>query len=670
MPDTPRPALAPLHSTQKTLSSPLALLAAKLSKAALFKAKRLGFSDVQLASIFSVKDFSVSEADIRTLRKHYGIEAVYKTVDTCAAEFDAKTPYHYSTFATENESVPSARKKVVILGGGPNRIGQGIEFDYCCVQAVFALKEAGYETIMINCNPETVSTDYDISDKLYFEPLTFEDTMNIIELEQPLGVIVSFGGQTPLRLSTKLEAAGVKILGTSSEGIDLAEDRKRFGALLDKLNIPHPDYGTATTVAEALAIAQRIGYPALVRPSYVLGGRAMMVIYNDESLKNYIEKAFSLSTENPVLIDRFLENATEFDIDALADKTDCVIAGMMQHIEAAGIHSGDSTSILPPLFSLPSVMEKMKSYTRRLAKALGVVGLMNIQFAVRGKDVFVLEVNPRASRSVPFVCKATGKPIVKIASRLMLGEKLSVLRTKFKLKDCDELGLKHISIKEPVFPFSKFLKSGVYLGPEMRSTGEVMSMASTFGEAFAKSALAAGNRLPTSGTVFISVSDSDKDEHTLTVAERLYKMGFDLVGTSGTADYLKANGIECKTVYKVGEGKPNIFDIIRLGKVQFVINTPLGEKSRYDEEAIGTAAILSGVAFVTTVAAAEAAVAGIEQLRKAEFSVKSLQDYAGVNTAKRLGKSPAKLAVKKPAPKSVVKKTARKGASVQAKRRS
>ncbi|MBC8044302.1 MAG: carbamoyl-phosphate synthase large subunit [Rhizobacter sp.] len=605
------------------LTASLHSLSEKLPAAALRKAKTLGFSDKQLAHIFSAK-----ESEIRALRKHYGVNAVYKTVDTCAAEFDAKTPYHYSTYADENESQRSPKKKVIILGGGPNRIGQGIEFDYCCVQAIFALKEMGYEAIMINCNPETVSTDYDIADKLYFEPLTFEDVMNIIELEQPQGIIVSFGGQTPLRLSTSLEAAGIKILGTSSEGIDVAEDRKKFGALLDRLNIPHPDYGTAVNYDEAQTIATRVGYPVLVRPSYVLGGRAMQVVYNDDSLKGYIERAAALSPDHPILIDRFLEHATEFDIDAIADKSGCVVAGIMQHIEAAGIHSGDSTSILPPQGADKAVIKKMKAYTRQLAKALNVIGLMNIQFAVQGKDVYVLEVNPRASRSVPFVCKAISKPIVKVATRVMLGEKLSVLKTKFKLKDCDELRLKHISIKEPVFPFSKFLKSGVYLGPEMRSTGEVMSLAATFGEAFAKSALAAGNRLPTSGTVFISVSDNDKTPQTLALAERLYRAGFDLIATSGTADFFKRNRIECKTVYKVGEGKPNIFDIIRLGKVQFVINTPLGERSRYDEEAIGTAAIISGVPFVTTIEAAEAAAAGIEHLRKESSGVKSLQEYA------------------------------------------
>ncbi|MDW8466804.1 MAG: carbamoyl-phosphate synthase large subunit [Chloroherpetonaceae bacterium] len=598
----------------------------KLPEATLRKAKEYGFSDLQLAHIFSV-----SQADIRQLREYYGIEPVYKTVDTCAAEFEAQTPYFYSTYEEENESKPSKKKKIIILGGGPNRIGQGIEFNYCCVQAVFALKEAGYETIMINCNPETVSTDYDVADKLYFEPLTFEDTMNIIEHEQPVGIIVSFGGQTPLRLTTQLARAGVHILGTSPESIDIAEDREKFGKLLDELGIPHPAYGVASSFEEARLITELIGYPVLVRPSYVLGGRAMQIIYNDDSLRRYIDEALQVSEEHPLLIDKFLEHATEFDVDAIADGKDCVVAGILQHVEAAGVHSGDSTSILPPLNVSKHVIKTIKEYTRRLAKALRVVGLMNVQFAVQGegKDakVFVLEVNPRASRTVPFVAKATGMPLVKAACLLMVGEKLSKLKKKLDLEDCDDLDLPYICIKEPVFPFSKFLKSGVYLGPEMRSTGEVMSFAKTFGEAFTKSALAAGSKLPTSGTVFVSVNDAHKTTHTAAIVRRYYDIGFDLIATSGTAEFLRNYGLECKTVYKVGEGRPNIFDIIRMGRVQFVINTPLGEKARYDEEAIGTASILSGVPYATTIEAAEAAIAGIEQLRKEKFGVKSLQEY-------------------------------------------
>ncbi|MGB8247651.1 MAG: carbamoyl-phosphate synthase large subunit, partial [Chlorobium sp.] len=607
-----------------SLSEEVQGLTRKLPKATLVKAKEYGFSDCQLASIFKT-----TEPVIRSLRKFYGVESVFKTVDTCAAEFDAKTPYHYSTYDEENESVRSDRKKVIILGGGPNRIGQGIEFDYCCVQAVFALREAGYETIMVNCNPETVSTDYDIADKLYFESLTFEDTIRIIEHEQPLGVIVSFGGQTPLKLSTRLEEAGVTILGTSSKGIDLAEDRKKFGALLEKLDIPHPDYGTAISFDEALAITKKIGYPVLVRPSYVLGGRAMRIIYNNDSLKEYVDQALFISEKYPLLIDRFLETAVEFDIDAIADSTDCVISGIMQHVEAAGIHSGDSTSILPYRNISREVIDTMKAHTRRLAEHIQVVGLMNVQYAVQNDSVYVIEVNPRASRTVPFVGKATAVPVVKIATRVMLGEKLSDLRKEYDLKDCDELGMKHMAIKEPVFPFSKFLKSGVYLGPEMRSTGEAMSLAEQFPEAFAKAYQAANMQLPLSGAVFISVNDLDKNQRIIAIAKELYRMDFDLVATAGTHRFLTENGIECKKVFKVGEvGRPNIFDILKHGKIDFVINTPRGEKALHDEEAIGAASVQSNVPFVTTIEAAEASVQAMDCIRRQEFGVKSLQEYS------------------------------------------
>ncbi len=606
------------------LSGEAQALALRLPAPKMKKAKEHGFSDFQIATIFQT-----SEAAVRELRSHYGVVSVFKTVDTCAAEFDAKTPYHYSTYDEENESVRSDRKKVIILGGGPNRIGQGIEFDYCCVQAVFALREAGYETIMVNCNPETVSTDYDIADKLYFEPLTFEDVIRIIEHEQPLGVIVSFGGQTPLKLSTKLDKAGVNILGTSSDGIDLAEDRKRFGALLQKLDIPHPEYGTATTFAEAQEITNRIGYPVLVRPSYVLGGRAMKIIYSDDSLKEYVDQALFITEKYPLLIDRFLETAVEFDIDALADSTDCVISGIMQHVEAAGIHSGDSTSILPYYNIDPAAIATMKEYTRKLAKNIGVIGLMNVQYAVQNGKVYVIEVNPRASRTVPFVGKATAIPVVKIATRIMLGEKLSDLRKEFNLKDCDELGLKHMAIKEPVFPFSKFVKSGVYLGPEMRSTGEAMSLAESFPEAFAKAYQAANMHLPLSGTVFISVNEQDKNQRIINIARELYRMDFDLVATAGTHAFLTEHGIDCKKIFKVGEeGRPNIFDIIKLGKIDFVINTPRGEKALHDEEAIGSASVQSGVPFVTTIEAADASVRAIDCIRRQQFGVKSLQEYA------------------------------------------
>jgi carbamoyl-phosphate synthase large subunit len=599
-------------------------LALRLPAPKMKKAKEHGFSDFQIATIFQT-----SETAVRELRSHYGVVSVFKTVDTCAAEFDAKTPYHYSTYDEENESVRSDRQKVIILGGGPNRIGQGIEFDYCCVQAVFALREAGYETIMVNCNPETVSTDYDIADKLYFEPLTFEDVIRIIEHEQPLGVIVSFGGQTPLKLSTKLDAYGVNILGTSSKGIDIAEDRKKFGALLEKLDIPHPEYGTATTFAEAQEITRRISYPVLVRPSYVLGGRAMKIIYNDDSLKEYVDQALFISEKYPLLIDRFLDTAVEFDIDAIADRTDCVISGIMQHVEAAGIHSGDSTSILPYYNIAPEAIATMKEHTRKLAENIGVVGLMNVQYAVQNGKVYVIEVNPRASRTVPFVGKATAIPVVKIATRVMLGEKLSDLRKEFNLKDCDDLGLKHMAIKEPVFPFSKFVKSGVYLGPEMRSTGEAMSLAESFPEAFAKAYQAANMHLPLSGTVFISVNEQDKNQRIINIARELYRMDFDLVATSGTHAFLTQHGIDCKKVFKVGEdGRPNIFDIIKLGKIDFVINTPRGERALHDEEAIGSASVQSGVPFVTTIEAAEASVRAMDCIRCQQFGVKSLQEYA------------------------------------------
>ncbi|MDX2129242.1 MAG: carbamoyl-phosphate synthase large subunit [Chloroherpetonaceae bacterium] len=606
-------------------------LSHKLTAEKLREAKENGFSDVQLANIFNAKP-----ENIRALANYFGVKAVFKTIDTCAAEFDTTTPYYYSTYEEENESVSSEKKKVMILGGGPNRIGQGIEFDYCCVQAVFTLKKMGIETIMVNCNPETVSTDYDVSDKLYFEPLTFEDVMNIIEHEKPYGVIVSFGGQTPLRLSTALTKAGVRILGTSSEGIDVAEDREKFGVLLQKLKIPHPPYGTARNLDEAKAAAHSIGYPVLVRPSYVLGGRAMKIVYSEEALENYVAQALKVSDEHPLLIDRFLEHAVEYDIDVVSDGKDTVVSGIMQHIEVAGIHSGDSTSVLPPHNTPKKVIETMKTYTRKLAKALKVSGLMNVQYAVQAGKVYVLEVNPRASRTVPFVAKATGTPMIEIACRVMLGEKLQPLITKLKLKDCDELKLGHIAVKEPVFPFSKFLKSGVFLGPEMRSTGEVMGLGTSFGEAFTKAAFGAGNKLPTSGTVLVSLSDVDKNALTARLMAAYEKSGFEFMATSGTAAFLRQFDIDCKTVFKVGEGRPNVFDVIRMGKVQFVINTPLGERSRYDEEAIGTAAVLSGIAYATTIETAEAALAGIQELRKSSFRVKSLQDYLGYKKPKAI----------------------------------
>jgi len=470
-----------------------------ISREGLLRAKRMGFSDARLASLMQT-----SSDQVRQKRLEFGIRPVFKRVDTCAAEFESFTPYLYSTYEQEDEAEPSSRKKIMILGSGPNRIGQGIEFDYCCCHAAFALREDGYETIMVNCNPETVSTDYDTSDRLYFEPLTFEDVMNIYELEKPDGVIVQFGGQTPLNLAMKLWRAGVRIIGTSPESIDLAEDRKRFGALLRDLNIPQPESGTATSYEEAKKVAHRIGYPVLVRPSYVLGGRAMVIVYDERALENYMQHAVEASPAHPVLIDRFLEDAFEADVDALADGEACVIAGIQEHIEEAGIHSGDSSSVLPPYMIKEEHLDTIRRYTRELARALNVVGLMNVQYAIKDDVVYVLEVNPRASRTVPFVSKATGVPLAKIAARLMTGRKLK----EFGLPD--ELKVDRFYIKAPVFPFSRFPGVDPVLGPEMRSTGEVMGVASTFGSAFLKAQYGAGTRLPRTGTVFISVNENDK----------------------------------------------------------------------------------------------------------------------------------------------------------------
>ncbi len=558
---------------------------------------------------------------MRSLRKKLGVLPVYKTVDTCAAEFAAETPYHYSTYERENEAIRSDRKKVIILGGGPNRIGQGIEFDYCCVHGVMGLEEEGYETIMVNCNPETVSTDYDTTDKLYFEPLTLEDVLNICEQEQPDGIIVSFGGQTPLKLAHALEANGFKILGTSTEGIDLAEDRKRFGKLLEELEIPCPPYGTASTLPEALVITQRIGYPVLVRPSYVLGGRAMEICYNDEGLQEYMEKAVHVSPEHPVLIDRFLEDAYEFDVDAVCDGEDVFIGGVMQHIEEAGIHSGDSSCVLPPYNVTPQQLYTLMMYTRRLALALKVVGLVNVQYAMSEGVIHVLEVNPRASRTVPFVSKATGIPLAKIAAKLMIGR---------KLKDLDVKGYgwaKHVAIKESVFPFHKFPEAHHFLGPEMRSTGEVMGISDSFGVSFAKAAIAAGNDLPQSGTVFVSLNDRDKRERSANVVKNFVRLGFNIIATEGTSAFLKRNGIANKTVLKAGEGTLNIIDVIKNGWVQLIVNTPLGQVSRQDEHAIGRAAMEHRIPFITTLTAAASAAKSIEQIKQRHLDVRSIQEH-------------------------------------------
>ena len=588
------------------------------SKENIYQAKRMGFSDKQLSNIFGK-----TEGEIRAYRIENKITPVYKTVDTCAAEFAANTPYHYSTYEEENESIVSDKKKVIILGGGPNRIGQGIEFDYCCVHGVMALRELGFETIMVNCNPETVSTDYDTTDKLYFEPLTLEDVLNICDLEKPDGIIVSFGGQTPLKLAKGLEKYGWKILGTSTEGIDLAEDRKRFGELLRKHSIPAPEFGTATSIDEAVEIAERILYPVLVRPSYVLGGRAMEICYTKEAVIQYMQKAVDVSPEHPVLIDKFLENASEFDVDALSDGDDILICGVMEHIEGAGIHSGDSSCVLPPFGIEKEKIEEMIEYTKKLARALNVIGLLNIQFAIQRDKIFVLEVNPRASRTVPFVSKTINIPIAKVAAKIMAGKKLK----EMKLDKFDFRSLKHISIKESVFPFEKFPRVKMFLGPEMRSTGEVMGISESFGASIAKAQVSTGSALPTSGKLFVTLNDIDKNKSTLEIINSYSKLGFKIIATKGTAKYLNENGIESETIFKVQEGRPNIVDEIKNGGIQIIINTPLGEESRYDENAIGWAAVHKKIPFITTLSGASAVVKGIESQKKEILSVKSLQEY-------------------------------------------
>ncbi len=586
-----------------------------LSAERLRRSKRMGISDARIASLIKCR-----EDEVRALRAIHGIKPVFKRVDTCGAEFESFTPYLYSTYESECEANPSKNKKVMILGSGPNRIGQGIEFDYCCCHASFALKEDGYETIMVNCNPETVSTDYDTSDRLYFEPLTFEDVMEIVELEKPDGVIVQFGGQTPLNLAMRLHDAGVPIIGTSPESIDLAEDRKRFGKLLAEINIPQPINGTAVTIEEAKRVAASIGYPVLVRPSYVLGGRAMMIVYDESSLENYMKNAVEASPEKPVLIDRFLEDAFEVDVDALADGERTVIAGIQEHIEEAGIHSGDSSSVLPPYMVKPEHLNTMRKYTRQLAKTLDVRGLMNIQFAIKDDLVYVLEVNPRASRTVPFVSKATGVPLAKIAARVMTGRRLS----EFDLPD--ELTVNNFFIKEPVFPFNKFPGVDPVLGPEMRSTGEVMGMAESFGLAFAKAQMGANAGLPLEGTAFLSVNDNDK-KNAVRVAKRLHELGFRIIATRGTAGFLIESGIPCDRVYKVNEGRPNVVDLIKSDEIDLIVNTPLGRASFYDERAIRRAAMQYNVVTFTTLTGATAAASAIAALRQERMSVISLQEH-------------------------------------------
>lgn len=589
----------------------------KLTPEVLRKAKKIGFSDKQLAHILKT-----TEPKISSFRKKHNIFPVYKTVDTCAAEFEANTPYHYSTYEKFNESLTSEKEKIIILGGGPNRIGQGIEFDYCCVRCVKALREEGYETIMINCNPETVSTDYDTTDKLYFEPLTTEDVMNIVRYEKNVkGVIVSFGGQTPLKISKELEKRGLKILGTSSVNIDVAEDRKKFGKLLDDIGIPKPEYGTVRTLKSAFITARKIGYPVLVRPSYVLGGRAMQIVYNDESLKEFFYEASQYSEKHPVLIDKFLEEAREIDVDAVCDGKDVYIGGIMQHIEEAGIHSGDSTSILPPVSLSVKNLNHIKSYTKKLARALNVIGLINIQYAIKDNIVYVIEANPRASRTVPFVSKTTGIPLATVAAKVIAGRKLK----EFKLKEFDKIP--YIGIKESVFPFQKFPRAKMFLGPEMRSTGEVMGIAKTFGAAMAKAQEATGNPLPLEGNIFISLNNNDKKQKALDILNKFVKLGFGIVATRGTSKWLLDNGIFNEPVYKVNEGRPNIVDMIKNKDINFVINTPLGEESRFDEYAIGWTAVQQKIPFITTLSAASATVEGIARIKAGDLLVRSLQEY-------------------------------------------
>jgi carbamoyl-phosphate synthase large subunit len=579
------------------------------------QAKKFGFSDKQIGNIIGQ-----DEVEIRAWRLGKGIKGVFKLVDTCAAEFEAYTPYYYSTYELEDESRDSDRKKIMILGGGPNRIGQGIEFDYCCVHAAFALKELGYETIMVNSNPETVSTDYDTSDKLYFEPLTFENVLDIVERENPDGVMVQFGGQTPLNLALSLKDAGVNIIGTAPESIDIAEDRDKFKTLLKKLNLTQPENGIAISFEEARNIAGVIGYPVVVRPSYVLGGRAMEIVYTEVDLESFMEKAKDASPERPILIDKFLEDAIEIDVDAVADGERCVVAGIMEHIEEAGIHSGDSACTLPPYSLDDKIIEKIKSYTYRLAMELNVIGLINIQYAVKSDVVYVLEVNPRASRTVPFVSKATGVQWAKVAAKLMVGMKLKDLGIE------KEVEIKHVAVKESVFPFNRFPGVDTILGPEMKSTGEVMGIDFNFGAAFLKSQLGAGQNLPFEGNVFLSVKNKDK-RNIVFIAKKLSDLGFKIYATRGTGKVLINNGIEVKFVNKVSEGRPHIVDMIKNGEIHLIINTPSGRNPKMDEVLIRATAVQYKIPYTTTLSGSQAVVNAIESMRKGGLRVKALQDY-------------------------------------------
>jgi len=602
--------------------------------AELRRMKRMGFSDAQLGTLHGIPEKAVRET-----RWRLGVHPAYKTVDTCAGEFPSTTPYLYSSYDAENESQPLGAQGIVILGSGPNRIGQGVEFDYCCVRAGLAFRELGFKTVMINSNPETVSTDFDISDKLYFEPLTLEDVLEIVRWEQPKGVVVQFGGQTPLRLTKPLEAAGVPILGTAPDSIDVAEDRERFEALADRLGVTQPANGTARSVAEAVKVAGRIGFPVLVRPSYVLGGRAMEIVYDEGSLRDYFEKAARVAPEHPVLIDRFLEDAFEGDVDALADGTRCVIGGVMQHIEDAGVHSGDSACVLPPYLIGDRQVDEMRRYTKAFAEALGVVGLLNVQYAIKDGVVYVLEVNPRASRTVPFVSKATGVSLAHLAAAVMTGHTLDELGVP------DDLPLPGVAVKEAVFPFTKLPGVDTILGPEMRSTGEVMGLADSFGMAFAKAQIAADGSLPLAGGIFVTVNDSDKPT-VLPIARRFHEMGFRLTATEGTARYLRSRGVPAERVAKVHEGRPNAIDLIVSGDVQLLINTPLGKFTQADDYAIRRAALMHRVPYTTTMSAASAACDAIIALRSRTGSVRSLQEWHERTTVENRPPGAAKEAVR------------------------
>ncbi len=607
-----------LQNIQDLLNIERELISAKNIKETSYnllkQAKENGFSDIYIAKILKC-----SPIDVTLKRNSSNIKPVYKRVDTCGAEFEAHTPYLYSTYEEECEADPTNKKKIMILGGGPNRIGQGIEFDYCCVHASFALKEAGYETVMVNCNPETVSTDYDTSDRLYFEPLTFEDVSNIVEVEKPDGVIVQFGGQTPLKLAVPLMNAGVPIIGTSPENIDRAENRKLFSEVMATLNLKQPSNGTATTCKEAQKIAEKIGYPVVVRPSYVLGGRAMEIVYDRERLEYYMEHAVEASPEHPVLIDDFLENAIEVDVDAISDGKSVIIGGIMEHIEEAGIHSGDSACSLPTFSIKPEIVASIKDQTRRLALELGVMGLINIQFAVRGEEIFILEVNPRASRTIPFVSKTTGVPLAKLAALVMVGNSLNQL-------DLTEDTVSHTAVKESVFPFNKFDNVDILLGPEMKSTGEVMGIDKSFGMAFAKAQLATGIKLSDKGSVFISVKDSDKHK-AVNIAKDFSKYGYTILATKGTAQYLNKNNLNVVMVNKVKEGSPHIVEKIESGEIQFVVNTTFGDQSIKDSYSLRRASLNTNTPYYTTISGSLALLKALQALKENNMTVTSLQDW-------------------------------------------